>query len=239
MDGRPVRPARWAPVIGAAIPVVGALGLLVAVVRARPILGETALAVDAEGRLGDRVSSALELAVGVPGIGRPGRDRRGRRRRPTEPRRRGRPDAGGRRPTASSAASAPTRWRRCGRSRPTCSGRASRERPAVALVAAASLLAPVLLIPNPQDAVIAQQRQVREAADEQAERLDELAEDLETKGADANDPRTRLAQELRELARQLRERPGRARREPRPARRRSRATSAPRSIRRPSSAPRR
>ena len=59
-------PLEWAPLMGAAIPVVGALALLVAVVRARPTIGETAIAVDVEGRLGDRVSSALELAVGFP-----------------------------------------------------------------------------------------------------------------------------------------------------------------------------
>ena len=80
-------------------------------------------------------------------------------------------------------------------------------RPAVAIVVSALLLAPVLLMPNPQDAVIAQQRQVREAANQQAEQLDELAKELESKGADAQDPRTRLAQELRDLARQLRDRP--------------------------------
>ena len=67
---------------------------------------------------------------------------------------------------------------------------------------------PVLALPNPQDAVIAQQRDVREAADRQAERLEELARDLETKGDKADDPRRQLAEELRELARQLRERPG-------------------------------
>ena len=59
-------PLEAAPVIGVAIPVLVALGLLVAIVRARPSLGETALAVDMEGGLGDRVSSALELAVAFP-----------------------------------------------------------------------------------------------------------------------------------------------------------------------------
>ena len=64
-------PLEAAPVIGAAIPIVGVLALLAAVVQARPSLGETALAVDAEGRLGDRVSSALELAVGFPASATP------------------------------------------------------------------------------------------------------------------------------------------------------------------------
>ena len=84
--------------------------------------------------------------------------------------------------------------------------RFSREPALVALVAAL-LLVPMTLLPNPQDAVIAQQQQVREAADRQAERIDRVADDLADKGQGTDDPRTRLAQELRDLARQLRERP--------------------------------
>ena len=42
-------------------------------------------------------------------------------------------------------------------------------RPATVALVALLLLAPVLLVPNPQDAVIAQQQQVREAAERQAE----------------------------------------------------------------------
>ncbi len=61
-----VVPLPWAPTAAMAIPVFGALVLLVAVVRARPSLGETALAVDGEGHLGDRVSSAMELAAAFP-----------------------------------------------------------------------------------------------------------------------------------------------------------------------------
>ena len=63
---------------------------------ARPSLGETALAVDVEGGLGDRVSSAMELAVALPRLGdaatrRPQsrrahcRDRRGGRDRSIRP----------------------------------------------------------------------------------------------------------------------------------------------------------
>ena len=59
-------PVERAVVLAAAIPMVGLLGWLIAGVRARPRIGETALAVDAEGALGDRVSSALELAVAFP-----------------------------------------------------------------------------------------------------------------------------------------------------------------------------
>ncbi|MEX2184630.1 MAG: hypothetical protein WEC14_09295, partial [Chloroflexota bacterium] len=63
-----------APLAAAAIPMVAALGLLVAAVHARPTIGETALAVDMEGGLGDRVSSALELAVGFPASAGPAPD---------------------------------------------------------------------------------------------------------------------------------------------------------------------
>src|SRR4051794_18691228 len=59
-------PLQRAPLIGVAIPLVGSLGWLIAGMRARPRIGETALALDAEGGLGDRVSSALELAVAFP-----------------------------------------------------------------------------------------------------------------------------------------------------------------------------
>ena len=59
-------PLEGAAAVAAAIPIIGLLGWLIAGVRSRPRLGETALALDAEGRLGDRVSSAFELAVGFP-----------------------------------------------------------------------------------------------------------------------------------------------------------------------------
>jgi septal ring factor EnvC (AmiA/AmiB activator) len=80
-------------------------------------------------------------------------------------------------------------------------------RPAAGTLVAALLLAPVLLLPNPQDVVIAQQQQIQEAAERQAERIDRVVEDLESKGLDANDPRTQLAEELRELALRLRQHP--------------------------------
>src|SRR5258705_6435672 len=56
-----VVPLERAPLIGAAIPVIGLLGWLIVGVRARPRIGETALAIDAEGPLGDRGSSAPGL----------------------------------------------------------------------------------------------------------------------------------------------------------------------------------
>ena len=67
-------PLEAAPIIAAAIPMAVALVLLVFILRARPSLGATALAVDVEGGLGDRVSSALELAVGFPGSATPPAD---------------------------------------------------------------------------------------------------------------------------------------------------------------------
>ena len=151
------------------------------------------------GGLGDRVSSALELAVAFPasaGPADPDDDRRAVR----EPNG-SRGDRSVRPPPARDAlalgAHGPGRL-----FRPRFSRRAGGRG-----VVAALLLAPVLLIPNPQDARHRPAAQVREAAERQAERLDELAHELETKGADAQDPRTRLAQELRDLARQLRDGP--------------------------------
>src|SRR4029079_9791414 len=136
-------------------------------VGARPSLGETALAVDAEGGLGDRVSSALELAVGFPAsataladeaaieIANDGpfdeaveADRFVRRQR---------------RDALSALRAVPGLFK----------PRFSRS-PALASVMAAPVLGTALLVPNPQDLVIAQQRDVREAADRQADRLEEL-----------------------------------------------------------------
>src|SRR5436190_19242492 len=77
-------------------------------------------------------------------------------------------------------------------------------RPAGAALVALLLLAPVVLLPNPQDVAIAQARQVRQEAKAQADRLEKVAQDLQKKGASADDPRTRLAKELRDLVKQLR-----------------------------------
>ena len=195
-----VVPIDLAPVIGATIPVMIVLALLVVVVRARPSLGETALAVDAEAGLGDRVSSALELAVGFPGSAGPA----------TDPEALDVPVDGPfdetietdrfvrrqRRDALAAVRTVPALFK----------PRFSRS-PALATLVAAVLLVPVLVLPNPQDAVIAQQRDVRAAADRQADRLDDLAEELDSRGGEVQDPRTELAKELRELARRLRERP--------------------------------
>ena len=64
-------PIEVLPTIAAAIPVMGLVGLVWLAGLARPTLGETALAVDAEGHLGDRVASALALAVSFPELAVP------------------------------------------------------------------------------------------------------------------------------------------------------------------------
>ena len=194
-------PLEAAPILGVAIPVLGLVALLVAVVRARPALGETALAVDAEGVLGDRVSSALELAAAFPAAAGPS----------TEPADVDASDM----PPGDDAAEAERFVRRQRRDalaalrivppnlfRPRFS-----QAPALTAFVAALALVAVLVIPNPQDAVIATNQQVREEANRQAERIEEIAEELESEGRNADDPRSQLAEELRELVRQLRDRP--------------------------------
>ena len=193
-------PLQWAPVIGAALPLLGFVAWLVAGVRARPGIGETALAVDVEGRLGDRLSSALELAVEFPASSGPAEDP-------------------GTAEATSKAADQDAETDRFVRRQRRDALAASRvvppglfgvrlsRAPAASALVAALLLAPVLLLPNPQDAVIAQQQQQREAAERQADRIDKVAEDLESLGEETNDPRTQLAEELRELALQLRQHP--------------------------------
>jgi hypothetical protein len=93
------------------------------------------------------------------------------------------------------------------RSAPAVFGPRVARRPALVALAAGLLLLPAVLLPNPQDAVIAQQRQLREESQQQARRIDEIAKELEAKGGAADDPRSELAKELRELARQLRDKP--------------------------------
>ena len=97
--------------------------------RARPSIGETALAVDVEGGLGDRVSSRARARCRLSGVRRPAR-RGSRPRRARSPRSTKPP-----RPTASSAASDAMRSRRCGSRRRLFKPRFSRN-PAVAIVAA-------------------------------------------------------------------------------------------------------
>ena len=61
-------PIEVLPTLIVAIAIIGVAIWLASVVRARPSLGETALAVDGEGHLGDRVSSALSLASAYPAM---------------------------------------------------------------------------------------------------------------------------------------------------------------------------
>ena len=195
-------PLEQAPLVAVALPVLGLLVLLALVVRARPSLGETALAVDAEGGSGDAVASALAFAGSMPSTAGPA--------------------AAGDDDTIAVGSSFDLhdaearfvrRQRRDALSRlrvvdPGLFRPRLARRPALIALIATALVAPALLLPNPQDVVIAQQREIREEAERQAERIDEVAKSLEGKGADANDPRTQLAEELRQLAERLRTNPG-------------------------------
>ncbi len=59
-------PLGWAWSAALAIPVVGVVALLIDAVRVRPTIAETALALDGEQGLRDRLSSALEIALRSP-----------------------------------------------------------------------------------------------------------------------------------------------------------------------------
>ncbi|MDP9244737.1 MAG: hypothetical protein M3O77_06610, partial [Chloroflexota bacterium] len=195
-------PLELAPTLAAIIGAFGGLALLVLAVASRPSLGEIAIAVDREGGLGDRAASALALAVAFPEVaGVPAPDDQLADVASTAP-----ADADAerrgfvlrqRRDTLASLRTTPANLFRPRLSR----------RPAAMALVALIVLAPVVLLPNPQDVAIAQARAVREEAKAQADRLDKLADDLQKDGASADDPRTKLAKELRDLARQLRDNP--------------------------------
>ena len=68
------------------------------------------------------------------------------------------------RPRRSSAASGPTRRRRCGSRPRTCSGRGSRAGRRRRCSSRRSCSCPLVLLPNPQDAAIAQSRAIRDEA---------------------------------------------------------------------------
>ena len=61
-------PLGWAPLAAVAIALAGLLAVLIDAARIRPTTAETALALDAEQGLRDRLSSALELAALRPDI---------------------------------------------------------------------------------------------------------------------------------------------------------------------------
>ena len=234
VDARPVRAARVARrSLAAAIPVARAARLAD---RRRP-----RPAVARRDGAGGRCRGAprrpgLERAGAgrrVPGA-RPARPTDDGRRRPRRPARRGRRDRPVRPP--------PARRRRCARSgshRPACSGRGCSRQPAAVALVAALLLVPLILLPNPQDAVdrpaAADPRGGRAAGG--ADRR--VAEELESQGPG----RRRSADAARPGAARPRAPAARAARRPRsstsPASARSKTTSAPSSIRPTSSGPRR
>ena len=75
-------------------------------------------------------------------------------------------------------------------------------------IAGGGLAMTLLLVawPNPQDAVIDQQRAAREASERVAERVEDIADEIGEENVDNPDPRREeLERQLRELARQLRE----------------------------------
>ena len=128
-----------------AIPIVGLVILVGLAAAARPRIGETAIAVDAEAHLGDRVASSLALAAAFPDYAGPRADESptpsgddgGDETREAEAFvRRQRADA------ASSLRIAPPNLFRPRLSR----------RPAAAVLVASLLLVPLVLLPNPQDA---------------------------------------------------------------------------------------
>ena len=61
-------PIEALPSLLISVAVIGVAGFVLLAVRCRPSIGETALAIDAEGHLGDRAASALALATAYPGI---------------------------------------------------------------------------------------------------------------------------------------------------------------------------
>src|SRR4029079_15430333 len=149
------------------------------VARARPSIGETALALDAEGGSGDALASALAFAQAMPATAGPaveGDDETilvgdGYELGAAEARfvRRQRRDAVGR-----------LRAIEPGLFRPRLA-----VRPALVALVAGVLLIPALLLPNPQDAVIALNRQVREGAQRAGQHMRRRDKTLRTQGAES------------------------------------------------------
>ena len=79
--------------------------------------------------------------------------------------------------------------------------------PALTTLVTGLAIVALIGLPNPQDAVIARDARIRDAAAQQAQTIDKAADKLAAKSQDPNDPRTRLAKDLRDLAQQLRDRP--------------------------------
>jgi len=134
-------------------------------------------------RTGDRVASRNGLRGGDAGVP----DRMPPPTRRVTPSPSARPSTSSQAEAASSGGSGGMRSPRRG-----AWSRAFRPRlasvPALVALAAGVLVLPAVLLPNPQDAVIAQNRQVREEASARRSRIDDVAKDLE---AAAPTPTTR------------------------------------------------
>ncbi|HXI82205.1 MAG TPA: hypothetical protein VNM34_15465, partial [Verrucomicrobiae bacterium] len=161
-----VVPIEALPSLVVAVAVAAAGWFLVAAARARPSLGEAAIAVDAEGRLGDRVSSALSLASAFPMLAGP-----------PEPE----DTAAAQVDDAGDVAEAERFVRRqrldalaalrivsASLFRPRLA-----HRPAAVLLMAGLLIVPLVLLPNPQDTAIADSRANRDEARKQADHIDQ------------------------------------------------------------------
>jgi hypothetical protein len=196
-----VVPLEVLPSLAVTVAIVVIGGWLAAAIRSRPSIGEAAIALDAEARLGDRVSSALSLAAAFPALAGPapalddsdegGPDEGGDAAETERFVRRQRVDALAVLRVASAALFRPRLARR----------------PAAVALMATLLMVPLVLLPNPQDQAIADARANRDEARKQADHVDQIAKELESKGVKPNDPRTRLALDLRDLAAQLRSHP--------------------------------
>ena len=201
-------PLGWAWSAALAIPVVGVIALLIDAVRVRPTVAETALALDGEQGLRDRLSSALEIALRSPelsmtvetGDAPDGEDRT------TDPA----ADTELVRETATYADFVRLQRRDALGSLRAADHRAFPprlpRRPARVAAILALVLVPALVLPNPQSDTLAQRERQREAAERQAERLEQTADRL-SEGRTADDPRADIADELRRISRELRERP--------------------------------
>ncbi|MDP9482508.1 MAG: hypothetical protein M3P84_04710, partial [Chloroflexota bacterium] len=190
-------PLEHAPVISVSIPAVAAVVLLVLAVVARPSIGETAIAVDVEGGLRDRLTSALALADHSPAAEADPASTGGPLEATSELDREGQLLQRQRRDAVLALGAAP----------PDLFRPRPRRMPMAAALVSGLLLIPLLALPNALDLRIAQEKTIRQEAARQADKIDKAADDLAAQGRDPNDPRTRLAKELRDLALQLRDHP--------------------------------
>ncbi|HEV8053798.1 MAG TPA: hypothetical protein VGP30_03110 [Candidatus Limnocylindrales bacterium] len=194
-----ITPLEWAPQAAAGLVIVTLLALLVDAARVRPSLTETALALDAEQGLRDRLSSALALAARDPDLAmaeRPAEDGLAEAETMTQAERYEQLVRLQRRDALRTLSLADRRAFRPRHSRRAVS----------AAAICAVLLVPALLFPNPQAQVLARREAQRDAAQQQARKLEETATRI-AEGRTSPDPRADIAEELRRLARELRDRP--------------------------------